>query len=76
MATDPAATNGAAPKPLHGGPLVLLTIAISFATFMEVLDLTIVNVSVPHIAGCLGVSAQEGTWQSAPMRWPAPSCSR
>ena len=62
MATDPAATPGAAPKPLHGGPLVLLTIAISFATFMEVLDLTIVNVSVPHIAGSLGVSAQEGTW--------------
>jgi MFS transporter, DHA2 family, multidrug resistance protein len=48
--------------PLHGGPLALLTIAVAFATFMEVLDITIVNVSVPHIAGSLGVSPQEGTW--------------
>jgi DHA2 family multidrug resistance protein len=29
---------------------------------MEVLDMTIVNVSVPHIAGSLGVSPSEGTW--------------
>ncbi|HET8899383.1 MAG TPA: DHA2 family efflux MFS transporter permease subunit [Rhodanobacteraceae bacterium] len=50
------------PKPLEGATLGLLTLAISFATFMEVLDLTIVNVSVPHIAGSLGVSPQEGTW--------------
>ena len=48
--------------PLHGAPLALLTVAIAFATFMEVLDITIVNVSVPHIAGSLGVSPQEGTW--------------
>src|SRR6202012_5792190 len=55
--------NEAAPlKPLHGGPLVLLTIAVAFSTFMEVLDMTIVNVAVPHIAGSLGVSANEGTW--------------
>src|SRR6476659_3490769 len=48
--------------PLKGAPLALLTIAVAFATFMEVLDITIVNVSVPHIAGSLGVSPQEGTW--------------
>ncbi len=48
--------------PLHGAPLALLTVAIAFATFMEVLDITIVNVSVPHIAGSLAVSPQEGTW--------------
>jgi DHA2 family multidrug resistance protein len=48
--------------PLHGMPLVLLTIAVAFSTFMEVLDMTIVNVAVPHIAGSLGVSASEGTW--------------
>ena len=30
--------------PLHGAPLALLTVAIAFATFMEVLDITIVNV--------------------------------
>lgn len=49
-------------EPLHGSNLVLFTIAVSFAVFMEVLDLTIVNVSVPHIAGSLAVSPQEGTW--------------
>jgi DHA2 family multidrug resistance protein len=48
--------------PLHGSALVLLTIAVAFSTFMEVLDMTIVNVAVPHIAGSLGVSASEGTW--------------
>jgi DHA2 family multidrug resistance protein len=51
-----------APPPLHGAPLALLTVAVAFATFMEVLDITIVNVSVPHIAGSLAVSPQEGTW--------------
>lgn len=58
-----AAPDAPAPlPPLHGAPLALLTVAIAFATFMEVLDITIVNVSVPHIAGSLGVSPQEGTW--------------
>ncbi len=60
---DDATSNEAAPlKPLQGGALVLLTIAVAFSTFMEVLDMTIVNVAVPHIAGSLGVSASEGTW--------------
>ncbi|HUW54587.1 MAG TPA: DHA2 family efflux MFS transporter permease subunit [Rhodanobacter sp.] len=58
-----ASPNDAVPlKPLQGGPLALLTIAVAFSTFMEVLDMTIVNVSVPHIAGSLGVSPSEGTW--------------
>jgi MFS transporter, DHA2 family, multidrug resistance protein len=48
--------------PLHGLNLVLLTIAISIASFMEILDMTIVNVSVPSIAGSLAVSPSEGTW--------------
>jgi DHA2 family multidrug resistance protein len=60
MAATPAAATPL--KPLHGGPLVLLTIAVAFSTFMEVLDMTIVNVAVPHIAGSLGVSPNEGTW--------------
>ncbi len=60
MAASPDARP--ALPPLHGAPLALLTVAIAFATFMEVLDITIVNVSVPHIAGSLGVSPQEGTW--------------
>ena len=58
-----ATPNDATPlPPLQGGALVLLTIAVAFSTFMEVLDMTIVNVSVPHIAGSLGVSPSEGTW--------------
>ncbi len=57
-----AAQGKPALPPLHGTPLALVTVAIAFATFMEVLDVTIVNVAVPHIAGSLGVSSQEGTW--------------
>lgn len=48
--------------PLHGTKLVLLTIAVSIASFMEILDMTIVNVSIPSIAGSLAVSPSEGTW--------------
>ena len=33
-----------------------------FATFMEVLDTTVVNVSLPHIAGSLSASVEEATW--------------
>ncbi len=32
------------------------------ATFMEILDTTVVNVSVPHIAGNMGATVEEGTW--------------
>ena len=48
--------------PLRGIRLVLLTIAVAGSSFMEILDMTIVNVSVPSIAGSLGVSPSEGTW--------------
>jgi len=48
--------------PLRGGKLVLLTFAIAISSFMEILDMTIVNVSIPSIAGSLGVSPSEGTW--------------
>jgi DHA2 family multidrug resistance protein len=51
-----------APVQLKGAPLVLLTVGIALSVFMEVLDTTIVNVSVPNIAGSLGVSPTEGTW--------------
>lgn len=48
--------------PLHGAPLAIMTLALSFATFMEVLDITIANVSIPHIAGDLAASATQATW--------------
>lgn len=40
----------------------LIAPAVMLATFMEVLDTTIVNVSVPHIAGSLSASTSEATW--------------
>ena len=45
-----------------GGKLLFLTAAIATASFMEILDMTIVNVSVPAISGSLGVTTSEGTW--------------
>src|SRR6202171_3815933 len=52
----------AAAAPLTGGALVLGTIVLSLATFMNVLDTSIANVSIPAIAGDLGVSPNQGTW--------------
>lgn len=51
-----------AQTPLKGTPLILMTIALSFATFMQVLDATIANVAIPTIAGNLGGSNSQGTW--------------
>jgi len=42
--------------------LVVLTLALTLATFMQVLDTTIANVSIPSIAGNLGVAPTQGTW--------------
>jgi DHA2 family multidrug resistance protein len=56
------ATTPQAPGPLKGGSLVLGTIALSLATFMNVLDSSIANVSLPTIGGDLGVSLNQVTW--------------
>jgi DHA2 family multidrug resistance protein len=40
----------------------IIAIAVMFGTFMEVLDTTVVNVSLPHIAGSLSASVDEATW--------------
>jgi DHA2 family multidrug resistance protein len=40
----------------------LVAVTISMATFMEVLDTSIANVSLPHIAGSLGAGQDESTW--------------
>ena len=55
------------PAQAHAGPLpanalLIFTIAVSLATFMEVLDTSIANVAIPTIAGNLAVSANQGTW--------------
>lgn len=51
-----------APPPLHGFALVLLTLGLGLGTFMQVLDTSIANVSLPAISGDLAVSPNQGTW--------------
>lgn len=46
--------------PKHNPWLIALTVTL--ATFMEVLDTSIANVALPHIAGSLGASQEEATW--------------
>src|SRR3989440_5252761 len=50
------------PQPLEGGTRILASLAVALATFMNVLDTSIANVSIPAIAGDLGVSPNQGTW--------------
>ncbi|MBU9173396.1 EmrB/QacA family drug resistance transporter [Burkholderia gladioli] len=40
----------------------LIAIVVTLAAFMEVLDTTIVNVALPHIAGTMSASYDEATW--------------
>lgn len=47
---------------LKGGRLILAAFVLALANFMVVLDMTIANVSVPHITGSLAVSSSQGTW--------------
>src|SRR3954471_19549014 len=47
-------------KPSHNPWIVAITVTL--ATFMEVLDSSIANVALPHIAGSLGASYEESTW--------------
>jgi MFS transporter, DHA2 family, multidrug resistance protein len=46
--------------PKHNPWLIALTVTL--ATFMEVLDTSIANVALPHMAGTLGASQEEATW--------------
>lgn len=47
-------------RPRHNPYLIALVVTV--ATFMEVLDTTIINVALPHIAGSLSVGTDESTW--------------
>jgi MFS transporter, DHA2 family, multidrug resistance protein len=40
----------------------IIAVAVMLGVFMEVLDTTIVNVSLPHIAGSLSATVDEATW--------------
>src|SRR5229473_7687238 len=59
---DGSAANAAmyAWKPKTNPWLIAATVAL--AAFMEVLDTSIANVALPHIAGSLGASADQSTW--------------
>ena len=61
----PPGPSAAVPQghpPLRGIELALATWALSLGSFMNFLDLSIANVSVPSIAGDLSVSPTQGTW--------------
>jgi DHA2 family multidrug resistance protein len=61
MSAEAAAPDAAAAwKPRHNPWLI--AVAVTLAAFMEVLDTTIVNVALPHIAGSLSSSSDEATW--------------
>ena len=40
----------------------VVAMTVTLATFMEVLDTSIANVALPHIAGTLGATSDESTW--------------
>ncbi|HWG72146.1 MAG TPA: DHA2 family efflux MFS transporter permease subunit [Steroidobacteraceae bacterium] len=52
----------AEPAPLTGAAKFLGTVSLALATFMNVLDTSIANVSLPTIGGNLGVSTTQVTW--------------
>ncbi len=65
--SGPGANPGGAvartePAPMQGASLAITALALALGTFMQVLDSTIANVSLPTIAGNLGVSTNQGTW--------------
>src|SRR6201997_830706 len=60
MTTSVAAA--AQERPLTGLHLIAAALLIGLGNFLVVLDTTIANVSVPTIAGALGVSSSQGTW--------------
>jgi DHA2 family multidrug resistance protein len=58
-------TAAAAPSSAQWKPRVnpwLIASTVALAAFMEVLDTSIANVALPHIAGNLGASTDQGTW--------------
>ena len=57
-----SAAPAPAPLAMPYGMVLIAGLVLAFSNFMVVLDMTIANVSVPHIAGSLGISSSEGTW--------------
>jgi DHA2 family multidrug resistance protein len=58
-----SAATLAPPAPTLAGTAKAVTaVALALGTFMQVLDTSIANVSIPTISGDLGVSSDQGTW--------------
>src|SRR6202047_4824282 len=66
MSTSSAALTPAAPPPAEPWRAKhnpwLIAVVVALAAFMEVLDTSIANVALPHLAGDLGASNDESTW--------------
>ncbi len=64
------------PKSRSINPWVIAA-TVMLATFMEVLDTSVANVSMPNIAGNLSASVDEATWVlTAVLWWRTRSCCR
>jgi MFS transporter, DHA2 family, multidrug resistance protein len=57
-----ARSGGEGETTFTGGKLLVAGIVLALANFIVVLDMTIANVSIPHISGGLAVSVSSGTW--------------
>lgn len=53
--------NGAIALPA-GGNRLMITVAVMLSAIMVLLDMTIANVSLPHMMGALGVTSEQVTW--------------
>jgi DHA2 family multidrug resistance protein len=60
-------------KPRHSPWLI--AVGVMMATFMEVLDTSIANIALPHIAGSLSATTDEATWVLTSYLVRASSCS-
>ena len=63
--THGSSTRNRQPHLRRARPLInpwIIAMTVTLATFMEVLDSSIANVALPHIAGTLGASSEESTW--------------
>jgi MFS transporter, DHA2 family, multidrug resistance protein len=61
MTGGPPGSSGEDVWQPQGNPWII-AVAVSLAAFMEVLDTSIANVALPHIAGNLGATNDESTW--------------
>jgi MFS transporter, DHA2 family, multidrug resistance protein len=62
VSAAPDTASSSAPAAVPAVNPWIVAVAVMFATFMEVLDSTVVNVSLPHIAGNLSATIEESTW--------------